>query len=186
MAWLRIEPYYDKEEVEFLPMLCQHCDNAPCEPVCPVFAAYHNPEGLNVQVYNRCVGTRYCSNNCPYKVRRFNWRQHAWPEPQQLMINPDVVARGVGVMEKCTFCFQRIRAAKDKAKDESRKVRDGEVTTACAQSCPTGAITFGDLLDRESRVYRLAHSGRAYRALESLGTEPSVHYLRSTKRGQGK
>jgi len=186
MSWLRIEPYYENGEVEFLPMLCQHCDNAPCEPVCPVFAAYHNPEGLNVQVYARCVGTRYCSNNCPYKVRRFNWRQHAWPDPQKSMLNPDVHTREVGVMEKCTFCIQRIRAAKDKAKDESRKVRDGEFTTACAQSCPTGAITFGDIMDKESRVYKLAHSGRSYRVFETLGTEPSVHYMRGTKPGRGK
>jgi molybdopterin-containing oxidoreductase family iron-sulfur binding subunit len=185
MSWLRIEPYYEKGEVEFLPMLCQQCDNAPCEPVCPVFAAYHNPEGLNVQVYARCVGTRYCSNNCPYKVRRFNWRQHQRPEPLERMLNPDVFVRDVGVMEKCTFCIQRIRAAKDKAKDESRKVRDGEFTTACAQSCPTGAIVFGNLLDKESRVHRLAHSGRAYRVFESLGTEPSVHYLRGKKPGRG-
>ena len=185
MSWLRIEPFYEKGEVEFLPMLCQHCDDAPCETVCPVFAAYHNPEGLNVQVYNRCVGTRYCSNNCPYKVRRFNWRQHERPEPQELMLNPDVFTRDVGVMEKCTFCVQRIRAAKDKAKDESRKVRDGEFTSACAQSCPTGAIVFGNLLDEESKVYQLAHSGRAYRVFESLGTEPSVHYLRGKKPGRG-
>jgi molybdopterin-containing oxidoreductase family iron-sulfur binding subunit len=185
MSWLRIEPYYREGAVEFLPMLCQHCDNAPCESVCPVFAAYHNPEGLNVQVYARCVGTRYCSNNCPYKVRRFNWRQHVRPEPQELMLNPDMPAREAGVMEKCTFCIQRIRAAKDKAKDESRKVRDGEFTTACAQSCPTGAIVFGNLLDKESRVHELAHSGRAYRVLESLGTEPSIHYLRGKKPRQG-
>jgi molybdopterin-containing oxidoreductase family iron-sulfur binding subunit len=181
MAWLRIEPFYEKGEVEFLPMLCQHCDDAPCETVCPVFAAYHNPEGLNVQVYNRCVGTRYCSNNCPYKVRRFNWWHHVRPEPQELMLNPDVQVREAGMMEKCTFCIQRIRAAKDKAKDESRKVRDGEFTTACAQSCPTGAIVFGNILDKESRVYKLARSGRAYRVFESLGTEPSVHYLRGRK-----
>ncbi|MGZ8463082.1 MAG: molybdopterin-dependent oxidoreductase [Candidatus Deferrimicrobiaceae bacterium] len=181
MSWLRIEPFYEKEAVEFLPMLCQQCHNAPCESVCPVFAAYHNPEGLNVQVYNRCVGTRYCSNNCPYKVRRFNWWEHRWPEPTDRMRNPDVQARGVGVMEKCTFCIQRIRAAKDKARDEGRKVRDGEFTTACAQSCPTGAIVFGNILDKESGVYRLAHADRAYRVFESLGTEPSVHYLRGKK-----
>ncbi len=181
MSWLRIEPFYEKGEVAFLPMLCQQCHSAPCESVCPVFAAHHNPEGLNVQVYARCVGTRYCSNNCPYKVRRFNWRQHPWPEPTDRMLNPDVPAREVGVMEKCTFCLQRIRAAKDKAKDEGRKVRDGEFTTACAQSCPTGAIVFGNLLDKESKVYRLAHSERAYRVFETLGTEPSVHYLRGRK-----
>ncbi len=181
MSWLRIEPFYEKGEVAFLPMLCQQCHSAPCESVCPVFAAHHNPEGLNVQVYARCVGTRYCSNNCPYKVRRFNWRQHPWPEPTDRMLNPDVPAREVGVMEKCTFCLQRIRGAKDKAKDEGRKVRDGEFTTACSQSCPTGALTFGNLLDKESKVYRLAHSERAYRVFETLGTEPSVHYLRGKK-----
>jgi molybdopterin-containing oxidoreductase family iron-sulfur binding subunit len=181
MSWLRIEPFYEKGQVAFLPMLCQQCHSAPCESVCPVFAAHHNPEGLNVQVYARCVGTRYCSNNCPYKVRRFNWRQHRWPEPMDRMLNPDVPAREVGVMEKCTFCIQRVRAAKDKAKDEGRKVRDGEFTTACSQSCPTGAIVFGNLLDKESKVYRLAHSGRAYRVFESLGTEPSIYYLRGGK-----
>jgi anaerobic selenocysteine-containing dehydrogenase/Fe-S-cluster-containing dehydrogenase component len=181
MSWLRIEPFYEHGEVEFLPMLCQQCHSAPCESVCPVFATNHNPEGLNVQVYVRCVGTRYCSNNCPYKVRRFNWRQHQWPMPVDWMLNPDVPAREVGVMEKCTFCIQRIRAAKDKAKDEGRKVRDGEFTTACAQSCPTGALTFGNFLDKESKVYRLAHSVRAYRVFESLGTEPSVYYLRGRK-----
>ena len=181
MSWLRIEPFYEKGEVDFLPMLCQQCHSAPCESVCPVFAAYHNPEGLNVQVYNRCVGTRYCSNNCPYKVRRFNWWEHRWPEPTDRMRNPDVQAREVGVMEKCTFCIQRIRAGKDKAKDEGRKVRDGEFTTACAQSCPTGALTFGNILDKGSKVYRLAHSERAYRVFEDLGTDPSVHYLRGRK-----
>ncbi|MBW6503087.1 4Fe-4S dicluster domain-containing protein [bacterium] len=181
MSWLRIEPFYEKGGVDFLPMLCQQCHSAPCESVCPVFAAHHNPEGLNVQVYARCVGTRYCSNNCPYKVRRFNWWQHRWPEPMDRMLNPDAPPREVGVMEKCTFCLQRIRAAKDKAKDEGRNVRDGEFTTACAQSCPTGAIVFGNLLDKESKVYRLVHSERAYRVFESLGTEPSIHYLRGGK-----
>ncbi len=181
MSWLRIEPFYEKGRVAFLPMLCQQCHSAPCESVCPVFAAHHNPEGLNVQVYARCVGTRYCSNNCPYKVRRFNWRQHEWTKPVDRMLNPDVPAREVGVMEKCTFCIQRVRAAKDKAKDEGRKVRDGEFTTACSQSCPTGALAFGNLLDKESKVYRLAHSGRAYRVFESLGTEPSIYYLRGGK-----
>jgi molybdopterin-containing oxidoreductase family iron-sulfur binding subunit len=184
MSWLRIEPFYrETGDVEFLPMPCQQCHSAPCETVCPVFAAYHNPEGLNVQVYNRCVGTRYCANNCPYKVRRFNWFWHRWENPLNRMLNPELEARGPGVMEKCTFCIQRIRAAKDKAKDGSRKVRDGEVTTACAQSCPTGAITFGNLLDPESRVYRLAHSEGAYRVFEGLGTDPSVYYLSGPKGG---
>jgi len=187
MSWLRIEPFYGETgNVDFLPMLCQQCDSAPCETVCPVFAAYHNPEGLNVQVYNRCVGTRYCSNNCPYKVRRFNWFWHTWKKPLDRMHNPDLEVRGAGVMEKCTFCIQRIRAAKDRAKDDSRKVRDGEVTTACAQSCPTGAITFGNLLDPESKVYRLAHLARAYRVFEGLGTKPSVYYLGGGKGGPEK
>jgi molybdopterin-containing oxidoreductase family iron-sulfur binding subunit len=179
MSWLRIEPFYDEQgRVDFLPMLCQHCNYAPCEAVCPVYAAYHNPEGLNVQVYNRCVGTRYCSNNCPYKVRRFNWWQHKPTPPLDQLRNPDLPVRQKGMMEKCTFCLQRIRIAKDRAKDENRLVQDGEVTTACAQSCPAGAIVFGNLLDKESQIYRLTHSQRAYRVLAELGTEPGVHYLR--------
>jgi molybdopterin-containing oxidoreductase family iron-sulfur binding subunit len=179
MSWLRIEPFYDEQgRVDFLPMLCQHCNYAPCEAVCPVYAAYHNPEGLNVQVYNRCVGTRYCSNNCPYKVRRFNWWQHKPAPPLDQLRNPDLPVRSKGMMEKCTFCLQRIRIAKDRAKDKKRLVQDGEVTTACAQSCPTGAIVFGNLLDKESQIYSLTHSQRAYRVLAELGTEPGVHYLR--------
>jgi molybdopterin-containing oxidoreductase family iron-sulfur binding subunit len=182
MSWLRIEPFYDKEgKAEFIPMLCQQCHSAPCETVCPVYAAYHNNEGLNVQVYNRCVGTRYCANNCPYKVRRFNWFKYRWKKPLNRMLNPEILTRGAGVMEKCTFCIQRIRSAKDTAKDESRTVREKDVVTACAQSCPTGAIAFGNLLDKESKIYRLAHSERAYRVFESLGTEPSVYYLSGEK-----
>ncbi|MBN2365605.1 MAG: 4Fe-4S dicluster domain-containing protein [Calditrichaeota bacterium] len=182
MSWIRVQPYYDDhEKIEFVPMLCQHCDNAPCEPVCPVYAAYHNQEGLNVQVYNRCVGTRYCANNCPYKVRRFNWFDHRLVEPLDKMYNPDISVRDRGVMEKCTFCIQRIRTAKDHARDENRLVQDGEVSPACAQTCPTNAITFGNLKDEKSKVYKLAHSDRAYQALAELGTEPAVNYLR--KRG---
>lgn len=178
MSWIRIEPYYDEHEgVHFLPMLCQHCDYGPCEAVCPVYAPYHNPEGLNAQVYNRCVGTRYCSNNCPYKVRRFNWLTPPRPEPMDKMVNPEMWARPKGVMEKCTFCIQRIRFAKDKAKDENRKVMDGEVVPACAQTCPTNAIVFGNLKDETSRVYQLAHSERVFRVFEQLGTEPGVYYL---------
>lgn len=178
MSWIRVQPYYnEKEEAEFLLMLCQQCGNAPCETVCPVYATYHNPEGLNAMVYNRCVGTRYCHNNCPYKVRRFNWFEHEWPEPMNRMQNPDVFVRGKGVMEKCTFCVQRIRKAKDTAKDEGRKVRDGEVTPACAQTCPTDAIVFGNILDKESRVYKKSQSDREFRVLEMLGTLPAVHYL---------
>ncbi len=183
MSWIRIEPYYDDANVvHFLPMLCQHCHYAPCESVCPVYAPYHTPEGLNAQIYNRCIGTRYCSNNCPYKVRRFNWSTPSRPEPMDRMINPDMWTRPKGVMEKCTFCIQRIRTAKDKAKDENRKVRDGEVVPACAQTCPTNAIVFGNILDVESRIYQLAHSERVFRVFEQLGTEPSVYYLHR-KRG---
>ena len=179
MSWLRVEPFFNGHgKCNFVLMLCQHCDYAPCEPVCPVFASYHNPEGLNIQLYNRCVGTRYCSNNCPYKVRRFNWFDSQWPEPLDRMLNPDISVRTKGVMEKCTFCVQRIREAHDTAKDESRKIRDQEVVTACAQTCPTNAIVFGNILDKESQVYKLAHSERVYRIFEPLGTEPSVYYLR--------
>ncbi len=179
MSWLRIEPWYDAPGgVEFLPMLCQHCAAAPCEPVCPVYAAYHNPEGLNIQVYNRCVGTRYCANNCPYKVRRFNWWRYERPQPTRQMLNPDLSVRTRGMMEKCTFCIQRIHAARDHAKDEGRLIQDGEVTTACAQSCPTGAIVFGNILDPESTVSQWAADERTYRVFEFLGTQPSVYYLR--------
>jgi molybdopterin-containing oxidoreductase family iron-sulfur binding subunit len=191
MSWIRVEPYYgddaygeghaspvDGSPVSFIPMLCQHCTHAPCESVCPVYATYHNPEGLNAQIYNRCVGTRYCSNNCPYKVRRFNWFTHKRPEPSNHMLNPDIFTRGKGVMEKCTFCAQRIRGARDNAKDESRPIRDGEVVPACAQTCPAEAIVFGDLLDKSSKVYALAHSNRAYSVFEHLGTKPAVYYLR--------
>ena len=134
MSWLRIERYENGQaeelQVSFIPMMCQHCGNAPCEPVCPVYATYHNEEGLNTMVYNRCVGTRYCGNNCSYKVRRFNWFEFDFPEPLNMQINPDVTKRTAGVMEKCSFCVQRISAAKDVAKDEGRLVADGEVQPA--------------------------------------------------------
>jgi len=178
MSWIRIEPNYFKDKgCKFIPMLCQQCDYAPCEPVCPVYATYHNPEGLNAQIYNRCVGTRYCSNNCPYKVRRFNWFDHEREYPLNKLMNPEVFVRGKGVMEKCTFCIQRIRRAHDRAKDEGRKIKDGEVIPACAQTCPTGAITFGNLLDSSSKIYQLANSKRAYRIFEELGTSPAIYYL---------
>ena len=137
MAWLKVVPYRKPDEpgrVGWLPLPCQHCDAAPCEPVCPVFAAVHNDEGLNAQVYNRCIGTRYCSNNCPYKVRRFNWQNIQWREPLDLQLNPEVTVRCRGVMEKCTFCIQRIREAEYRAKVEGRRLKDGEVEPACAQS----------------------------------------------------
>jgi len=188
MSWLRIERYFDEtpnsEEltVNFLPMMCQHCNNAPCEPVCPVYATYHNEEGLNAMVYNRCVGTRYCSNNCSYKVRRFNWFEFTWPEPLNLSLNPDVVKRTSGVMEKCSFCVQRITDAKDTAKDKGRSVKDGEVIPACAQTCPTNAITFGNLNDKNSNVSKISKDKRAYKILDHhLNTGPSVSYLEKLK-----
>lgn len=183
MPWIRIDRYVDFREdsapLLFQPMLCQHCDAAPCEPVCPVFAAAHSDEGLNMQVYNRCVGTRYCSNNCPYKVRRFNWFGYDWPEPLNWQLNPDVTVRCRGVMEKCTFCVQRIREVKITAKREGRPVRDGEVVPACVQTCPTGVFTFGDLMDPSSEVSRLFNEDpRAYQVLRELNTKPAVLYLK--------
>jgi len=179
--WIRIDRYYEGQfpevRVRYMPVLCQHCDDAPCEPVCPVYATYQNPEGLNVQVYNRCVGTRYCGNNCPYSVRFFNWFDPQFPEPLRLQHNPDVSIRGVGVMEKCTFCIQRIQRGKRDAKDENQPVADGAIQPACVQSCPAEAMVFGDLNDPESKVARLAESGRASRLLEDLGTKPKVIYL---------
>ncbi len=187
MSWLRIERYIDEGpseelQVNFLPMMCQHCHNAPCEPVCPVFATYHNDEGMNVMVYNRCVGTRYCSNNCSYKVRRFNFLETTLPTPLDWQLNPDVTKRSMGVMEKCTFCVQRILEAKDHAKDEGRIVRDGEVKPACVQSCPTQALVFGNMNDTESAVHKLAKDERAYKVLDHhLNTQPAVTYLERVK-----
>jgi anaerobic selenocysteine-containing dehydrogenase/Fe-S-cluster-containing dehydrogenase component len=186
MSWLRIERYYEGEaeelKVNFLPMMCQHCGNAPCEPVCPVYATYHNEEGLNAMIYNRCVGTRYCSNNCSYKVRRFNWFEYEFPEPLEMQLNPDVMKRVVGVMEKCTFCIQRISEAKDMAKDMGRAVKDGEIQPACVQSCPTRALTFGNLNDKESQVSKLAKDERAYKVLDHhINTQPSVSYLKDIR-----
>ena len=197
MAWIRLERYYEGNEntenefsadfdTRFVPMMCQHCGNAPCEPVCPVYATYHSPDGLNVQVYNRCVGTRYCSNNCPYKVRYFNWfgygeperKQYAWPEPMHWSLNPDVTVRGKGVMEKCTFCVQRIREAEHRAKAEGRSVKADEFTTACAQACPSRAIVFGDAADASWSVSKLAYDRRAYHVFEELNTYTAVVYLK--------
>jgi molybdopterin-containing oxidoreductase family iron-sulfur binding subunit len=177
-----MERYFGDEpegelEVNLLPMLCQQCTNAPCEPVCPVFATYHTEEGLNAQVYNRCVGTRYCSNNCPYKVRTFNWRDAKFPAPLNMQLNPDVTVRSKGVMEKCTFCVQRIRFGENEAKTDQRGLVDGEIVPACAQTCPGHAITFGDLNDPASRVSRLARDPRGFGALEDLNTLPAITYL---------
>jgi len=183
--WIRVDRYYEGVFPEIrekhMPVLCQQCDDAPCEPVCPVYATYRNPEGLNVQVYNRCVGTRYCANNCPYQVRFFNFFAPEWPEPLALQLNPDVAIRMGGVMEKCTFCIQRVKRSKNDAKEEGRPLADGEIQPACAQSCPAEAMVFGDLNDPESRVSRLAGSGRSSRLLEELGTKPKVFYLQRGK-----
>ena len=191
MSWMRIHRFEEETEdggfqTVQQPMLCQHCGDAPCEPVCPVYATYHSPEGLNVQVYNRCVGTRYCANNCPYKVRRFNWFDYdapgrgddqAFPWPLNLQLNPDITVREVGVMEKCTMCVHRINKGKIDAKEEGRTLRDGEVVTACQASCPSNAITFGNLKDPESEVSRKAKSARGYHALGELGVRPAITYL---------
>ncbi len=206
MHWMRIERYWDQQELEhpeqgasFLPMMCQQCGAATCEPVCPVAATYHTPDGLNAQVYNRCIGSRYCSNNCPFRVRYFNFYSYyesAWPEPMEQQLNPDISVRDKGVMEKCTFCMQRIRSVKDTAFMEDRKVKDGEVVPACAQSCPTSAIVFGDTMDEDSMVNKLwkkhqVERGvyqktklakkdadlRGYRIFEELNVDPSVMYL---------
>lgn len=186
MSWLRIERYFEKDEqgnldTRFLPMLCQQCGNAPCEPVCPVYATYHNHEGLNGMIYNRCVGTRYCANNCTYKVRRFNWYDYSFPEPLNWQLNPDVTVRSKGVMEKCTFCVQRIQYAKDVAKDENRKVQEGDLMTACQQACASEAITFGNLLDENSKVAQLSNDERGYRVLEIVNTKPGITYLKKVK-----
>jgi molybdopterin-containing oxidoreductase family iron-sulfur binding subunit len=184
MAWLSVPPYRDPEEprrVGFLPLPCQHCDAAPCEPVCPVFAAVHNEQGLNVQVYGRCIGTRYCSNNCPYKVRRFGWFDPHWREPLHMQLNPDVTVRSRGVMEKCTFCVQRIHHHQRLAKVEGRPLRDGEIQPACVQSCPTRTFVFGDLMDPDSEVSRLFEHPRRYQLLKELNTKPAVVYLKRIK-----
>jgi molybdopterin-containing oxidoreductase family iron-sulfur binding subunit len=169
---------YPDVKVKFIPVMCQQCDAAPCEIGCPVYATYHDQDGLNVQVYNRCVGTFTCATYCTYDVRRFNWYTYKWDAPLEQQLNPDVTVREMGVMEKCTFCIQRIRVAKDTAKDEGRKVQEGDIKTACEQSCPTDAITFGDLNDPNSKVSKLAKSPRRYRLLEELDTDPSVIYLK--------
>jgi len=181
MSWLSVERYQDPQRMEkitFLPLPCQHCDNAPCESVCPVYAPHHSKEGINNQIYNRCIGTRFCVQNCPYKVRRFNWFTWQWPEPMNLQLNPDVTVRSKGVMEKCSFCIQRIKVAHTLAKNEQRMIRDGEVIPACVQTCPTDALVFGSLMDKQSRVRQMVDDPRAYQAMGYLNTKPAVIYLK--------
>jgi len=183
MQWLRIDTYFEGDlsapRAHFQPMMCQHCENAPCEQVCPVGATVHTPEGLNSMVYNRCVGTRYCSNNCPYKVRRFNFLLFSDYETESLKLsrNPDVTVRTRGVMEKCTYCVQRISAAKIEADKDNRAVMDGEIQTACQQACPASAITFGNINDKGSRVAKLHGDERSYQVLADLNTRPRTKYV---------
>jgi len=205
MHWLRLERYWDEVEgdypeqgAKFIPMMCQQCGAATCEPVCPVAATYHTPDGLNAQVYNRCIGSRYCSNNCPFRVRYFNfwsYYEDSWPEPLNMQLNPDLSVRDKGVMEKCTYCIQRIRVAKDTAAREERTLVDGDFTTACQQACPTDAIAFGDTMDPKSQVSKMwakhqIHRGpvtqrkdksdgevRGYRVFDELNVDPSTMYL---------
>ncbi|MBS1788920.1 MAG: TAT-variant-translocated molybdopterin oxidoreductase [Acidobacteria bacterium] len=187
MHWIRIDTYFrgdmNNPEVYFQPMMCQHCENAPCEVVCPVNATVHDAEGLNVQVYNRCVGTRYCANNCPYKVRRFNYLLYGdWETPSLKNVrNPEVTIRSRGVMEKCTFCVQRIMNGKIEAEKQSRRVADGEIQTACQTACPTEAIIFGDTNDKQSRVFKLKTEPRNYQVLADLNTRPRASYLAAIK-----
>jgi molybdopterin-containing oxidoreductase family iron-sulfur binding subunit len=230
MHWLRIDRYYSSDanvddwrgleeaaenpEVVFQPMLCQHCNNAPCETVCPVAATTHSSEGINQMTYNRCIGTRYCANNCPYKVRRFNWfkyhdnSQFENVNPAmnsdlgKMVLNPDVTVRSRGVMEKCSFCVQRVQAGKLTAKRERRTLKDGEVVTACSAACSTGAIVFGDFNNPESKVSQLlkirplypdrphindkeADNPRAYSVLEEINVRPNIFYLTKVRNKDG-
>ena len=195
IEWIRVERYWEGEfpdvKARFIPLFCQQCGDAPCEPVCPVYATYHNSEGLNVQVYNRCIGTRFCANNCPYQVRFFNFWEPAWPETLKNQLNPDVTVRSRGIMEKCTFCVQRIRRSSREADKEGEELQDGDraLNPACVNACPTEALMFGNLDDPESKVAKKAakelkgttparKGGRGYHLLDEFGTHPKVVYLK--------
>jgi molybdopterin-containing oxidoreductase family iron-sulfur binding subunit len=184
MHWIHLERYWDGNypsvKANFLPMLCQQCGRAPCEPVCPVYATNHSPnENLNLQIYNRCVGTRYCQNNDPYKVRFFNFFDPTFDAPLTEQLNPDVTVRSAGIMEKCTFCIQRIRRAEEDSLSKGIAMKDGDVQPACVQTCPPSALIFGDLNDPNSQISTLLKNNpRKIRLLEDLGTEPSIYYLK--------
>lgn len=189
IEWIRIERYWEGEypniKARFIPILCQHCGNAPCEPVCPVYATHRNEEGLNVQVYPRCVGTRYCANNCPYQVRFFNWFEPDFAESFYNHLNPDVTVRVRGIIEKCTFCTHRIRRAQRVASRERRLLADGDVIPACAQACPTNALVFGNIKDHQSKVSLLSRSPRSYKLLKESGTDPNIIYLKKVEPTHG-
>jgi Fe-S-cluster-containing dehydrogenase component len=189
IQWIRVERYWEGEfpdvKARFVPIFCQHCADAPCEPVCPVYATYHNSEGLNVQVYNRCIGTRFCANNCPYHVRFFNFWEPEWPETLTNQLNPDVTVRSRGIMEKCTFCIQRIRRTRREAARDGEELSDDSraLNPACVNACPTETLVFGDLNDPNSKVAKLAEeemgdNGRGYKLMEQYGTSPNVIYLK--------
>ncbi len=193
MSWLRLERYIEKNsetgksEIYYTPEMCGQCENAGCEPVCPVYATYHTPDGINAMIYNRCVGTRYCANNCVYKQRRYNWRDYEYPSPLHMQLNPGASVREKGVMEKCNFCFTRIREIKDIAKDEGREVFDGELQTACQQTCSADAITFGNIKDPMSEVSKIKkNTKRGYKQLEELAYLPAVTYLKKVKHNNKK
>ncbi len=193
MSWIRIERYIEhnsqtnQPEIYYSPEMCQQCDNAGCEPVCPVYATYQTPDGLNAMIYNRCVGTRYCSNNCAFKQRKFNFRSYEFPRPLHMQLNPAVSVRSKGVMEKCTFCQHRIREMKDIAKDQGRDVYDGEIKTACQQACPTNAIVFGNIKDKKSEVSQIkTTTQRGYIQLPELNFQPAVTYLKKVNHNNRK
>jgi molybdopterin-containing oxidoreductase family iron-sulfur binding subunit len=181
ISWMTILPMTEGEypdiRVRYVPRPCMHCDRPPCVKVCPVGATYKNNEGLIAQVYTQCIGCRYCTNNCPYTVKYFNWFKPEWPKEMEKYLNPDVSIRTKGVVEKCSFCHHRLQKAKDKAAAQNRPLEQGDYIPACAQTCPTEAISFGDLDDPRSTVSQLVRSPRVFRLLEELGTEPKVYYL---------